>query len=143
MTIHELQGHWALLLGCALGAILAAAVLWHWLTSTSYAQLRRGRKVLRSKRKELHKSNQAVAAAERKVTKLHSRADREKPRDISEADESLADARALAKIAHDQVLIAENHLRRIIVEEYPPSKQARLRAKYQVCEVPDKRPFTF
>ena len=143
MTIHELQGHWALLLGCALGAILAAAVLWHLLTSTSYSQLRRARKVLRSKRKELRKADEVVAAAERRVAKLRSRADREKPRDISEADEWLADARALAKIAHDQVLIAENHLRRIIVEEYPPSKQARLRAKYQVCEMPDKRPFTF
>jgi hypothetical protein len=143
VTLNDLQGHWALLLGCALGAILAVVLLWHWLASTSYSRLHRGRKVLRSKRQDLRKANAVVAAAERRVAKLRSRPDREKPRHISEADESLADAQALAKIAYDQVLTAENHLRRIIVEEYPPSKQARLREKYQVSEVPDKRPFTF
>ncbi|MEX0976456.1 MAG: hypothetical protein WDZ50_05105 [Woeseia sp.] len=143
MTIDGWQEYWALLLGAFIAMCLAIAVLAHWFVSTAYRRLRRAQKALRAKRTEFNKAASVVAAAERKAKRLHDRADQAKPRHLLEADEALADARALAKIAHDQVLIAENLLRRIIVEEYPPAKQARLRVKYGVHEVPDTRPFTF
>ena len=47
-----------------------------------------------------------AAAAESEVERLQRRADRVKPRHLEEARERVADTRALAKIAHDQVLIA-------------------------------------
>lgn len=122
---------------------LAIVGVARWFVATAHRKLRRARKRLRAQRTEFRKAEAIVAAAEKKASQLHDRADKAKPRHILEADEALADARALAKIAHDQVLIAENLLRRIIVEEYPPAKQAHLRAKYGVHEVPDKRPFTF
>jgi len=53
------------------------------------------------------------------------------------------DAKMLAKIANDKVLIAENHVRRVIHEEYPPVKQERLRKKYLPAQAADKRRFSF
>lgn len=85
----------------------------------------------------------AVSALERKCERLQERADKVKPRHVEEARGELTDARALAKIAHDQTLIAENHVRRVIVEEFPPARQARLRARYRVGDEPTKKPFTF
>ncbi len=143
MTVDGWQENWALLLGAVLVICLTTVAFASWFVSTPYSRLRRARKELRAKRNEFSKADSVVVAAERKATQLHERADQAKPRHLYEADETLADARALAKIAHDQVLIAENLLRRIIVEEYPPARQARLRVKYGVQEVPDKRPFSF
>ena len=56
---------------------------------------------------------------------------------------TMQDAEALLKIATDQVLIAQNHVRRIIVEEYPPKKHEKMRNKY-LRQVDDKGlPFSF
>ncbi len=143
MTVDGWQEHWALLLGAVVALCIAVVALAQWFKSTAHSRLRHARRELRAKRSAFSKAESVVAAAQRKARRLHERADRAKPRHLHEADEALADARALAGIAHDQVLVAENHLRRIIVEEYPPARQARLRVKYGVQEVPDKRPFTF
>jgi Tfp pilus assembly protein PilX len=143
MSVDGWQEYWALLLGVVVAVCIALVALAHWFKGTARSRLRRSRKELLAKRSAFSKAESVVAAAERKARKLHERAERTKPRHLHEADEALADARALARIAHDQVLIAENHLRRIIVEEYPPARQAQLRVKYGVQEVPDKRPFTF
>jgi hypothetical protein len=53
----------------------------------------------------------------------------------------LQDARALAKIANDQVLVARNLLRKHILEEYPPKRHAVLRARYLGAEEIEKKPF--
>jgi hypothetical protein len=41
------------------------------------------------------------------------------------------------------VLIAENHVRKIIVEEFPPNRHERMRSRYLPGEREDGRPFTF
>ena len=55
----------------------------------------------------------------------------------------MQDAEALLKIASDQVLIAENHVRKIIVEEFPPKHHERLRRRYLPGEGDDGKPFSF
>ena len=50
---------------------------------------------------------------------------------------------ALLKIASDQVLIAENHVRKIIVVEFPPKHHERLRRRYLPGEGDDGKPFSF
>jgi hypothetical protein len=57
--------------------------------------------------------------------------------------EAVQDAEALLKIADDQVLIAENHVRKIIVEEFPPQRHDRMRSKYLPGDRRDARPFSF
>jgi hypothetical protein len=65
------------------------------------------------------------------------------PRRLAEAQGTLEDARALARIARDQVQIAENHVRLIIHEDFAPGRQQRLREKYLPETPPDRRPFSF
>ena len=62
--------------------------------------------------------------------KLGARADSVKPRHLQEVEEALEDALALAKIAHDQVMIAETRVRELILEEFPPQQHTALRAEY-------------
>ena len=85
----------------------------------------------------------AVEKAEYVAKRLHDNADRAKPRHLQEAKEALQDARTLAKIANDKILIAENHVRRVIVEEFPPVRHEAMRQKYLPDAARDKRPFTF
>lgn len=135
--------NWALIAASALVLVIAGFGLVHAAGSTARFRLRRAMKVLAGKRKLLRDALRRVSDAERTVEKFGRRADKVKPRHLSDSREALEDARALAKIVHDQLLIAENHVRRIIVEEFPPAKQQRLRAKYRVEAEPDRKPFTF
>jgi hypothetical protein len=66
-----------------------------------------------------------------------------KPSRLQAAREAVLDAEALLKIAHDQVLIAENRVRKIIVEEFPPKHHGRMRSRYLPGEREDGKPFTF
>jgi hypothetical protein len=66
-----------------------------------------------------------------------------KPVRLQEARDAVQDAGALLKIAEDQVLIAENHVRKIIVEEFPPNRHERMRSRYLPGEREDGKPFTF
>ena len=51
--------------------------------------------------------------------------------------------RSLAKIADDKAQVQANHVRRVIFEEFPPSRHEKLRARYLPQDVADKRPFSF
>jgi hypothetical protein len=82
-----------------------------------------------------------VAKATAKLERMRRRADSVKPRHAEEATGMLQDARALAKIANDQVLVARNLLRKHILEEYPPKRHAVLRARYLGAEEIEKKPF--
>ena len=64
------------------------------------------------------------------------------PRSIAEAAGALEDARALQKIAEDQLLIARNHVRKIILEEYPPQRHEALRQRFLPADEGDSKPFT-
>lgn len=137
------RADWALVLALIVLLAVALLAIAQAVRSSSRGQLRQALKVLGQKRRTLRRAAAQAAALQGEVERLEQRAGRVKPRHLEEARGRVADARALAKIAHDQVLIAENHVRRIIVQEFAPAKQARLRARYRVDEQPDKRPFTF
>jgi hypothetical protein len=143
VDVQWLRDNWALAAGLAMLLSVAVLALLYAARSSGRGQLRHARRTLREKRKALRKATAALAAAERRCQRLQRRADKVKPRHLEEARGEAADARALAKIAHDQVLIAENHVRRIIVEEFPPTRQARLRARHRLDDKPQKKPFTF
>ena len=74
---------------------------------------------------------------------MASRAGSIRPSSLQEAREKLEDAGALLKIARDRLMVAENQVRRVIFEEFPPARQESLRARYLPQDVVDKRPFTF
>lgn len=87
--------------------------------------------------RELHKvrSDQTAAKArlkkaEKRLAAIRRKADRTKPRVLSEAEEAVQNASMLVSITGDQVLRAEKILRDVIVEEFPPNRQDVLRNKH-------------
>lgn len=143
MNAEQLQTHWALVLASAAGLLLLVLAARHFMRTSARGQLRRTRKVLKRERGRLRKATAVADKAERRTTHLRQHVDRVKPRVLQESSEALADAKALAKIAGDRMLVAENHLRRVILEEFPPTQHERLRNRYLPDAGRDKKPFTF
>ena len=143
MNAEQLQTHWALVLAFATGVVLLILAARYFIATSPRGQLRRTRKALEREREKLRKAIAVVSKAERQKARLMQHVDRVKPRVLQESGEALADAKALAKMAGDRVLVAENHLRRVILEEFPPTQHERLRSRYLPDAGRDKKPFTF
>ena len=138
-----LKSNWALAIAALLGIIILLITLARLFRRSAAGQLRKTVAALARARQDEAKTLKSVDKAERIARRLHENADRAKPRHLQEAKEALGDARALAKIANDKVLVAENHVRRVIHEEYPPRRQEALRHKHLPSQERDKRPFSF
>lgn len=143
MNMALLRDNWALVFAAAVAMLAFAFVLIRRLADSASARLRQAGKRLAAERGRLRKAEAAVDRAERHVNALKKRAENVKPRFLQEAIGKAADSQALARIARDNVMIAEQRLRQVIHEEFAPAKQARLRAKYLPESPPDKRPFSF
>ena len=142
MDWNILKSNWALAVAAIIGFTIVLIVVAHLIRRSAWGQLRETIHTLDKARQDEAKALQSVDRAERVSRRLHDNADRAKPRHLQEAKDALQDARALAKIANDKILIAENHVRRVIHEEYPPVKQDALRQKYLPEPARDKKPFS-
>lgn len=127
--------------------VLVLAVAMHlalsgWQRSAS-GQLQQALSGMQEQRQAAAKAADVTQKAEARLDKLNQSRDKLRPSLLQEARDALQDARALQKIADDRLLVAENQVRRIIVEEFPPIKQLRLRRRYLPADVRDPRPFSF
>ena len=143
MTVDFLRHNWALVVAAALLLIIGVTTLVVLYRRSAAGQLSRTAKRAQQAHNNLAKAQKAVAAAEKRVSRLQKKAASVKPRVLQEAKEALQDAQALQKIAGDQILVANNHLRRVIYEEYPPARHEALRRKYLPDDKPDTKPFSF
>jgi hypothetical protein len=143
MDWNLLKSNWALIVAAILATIIVVILIVQLLRRSAGGQLRATLRDLKKARQEEAKALKTVKKAERIVARLQEKAERAKPRHLQEAQEALGDARALAKIANDKLMVAENHVRRVIHEEYPPVKQEKLRQKYLPEPARDKKPFSF
>ncbi len=143
MDIELLQRHWALAVAVLLFSIVGVVVILAVLRRTAWGQLRHTLSHLKTRRSEHAAALSAASRAEKTLSSLIPRADKVKPRLLQEAKDLLEDTRALVKIADDQLMIARNHVRRVIHEEYPPRLQERLRRKHLPDDQPDGKPFSF
>ncbi|MDX1403748.1 MAG: hypothetical protein R3192_04385 [Woeseiaceae bacterium] len=143
MNADILQSNWAAWL--ALGAILiaVAVIVPRLLQRTSSAKLKRVTRDMARARKALRKATRACRKAETRLERMTRRQERVKPRLLQEAKDALEDAKSLQKILGDKVLVTENHVRRVIYDEFPPTAHDRLRKKYLPQDIKDKRPFSF
>ena len=135
--------NWALAVAGVVGAVLALVIIGDLITRTSWGQLRQNLHFLAKARKIEAKAMKAVEKAEGIARKLDENAEQTKPRLLQEAKDSLQDARALAKIASDKLMVAENNVRRIILDEYAPVRQEALRKKYLPDAARDRKPVSF
>ena len=143
MSAEFITRNWSLVGATVLFAGIALFVLFRIYTDSAKGQLGARLRALRTRYQELDSAEKAVDRADRRLSRLTANAKSVKPRHVEEAREALDDARSLLKIASDQVLIAENHVRKVIVEEFPPKRQETLRIKYLRSEEGQEKPFTF
>ena len=143
MIIELLQRHWALAAATILAAAIVLFAAWRaWLDSPR-GRLHLARRRLREKELEARRQQKRLARLSAQLESLRRKADSVKPIRLQETKEAVEDAEALLKIADDQVLIAGNHLRKIIVEEFPPKRHERMRRRYLPGESGNDKPFTF
>ena len=135
--------NWALVVAAGIGVVLALVIIGNLITRTGWGQLRQNLHFLAKARKNEAKAMKAVEKAESIARQLDENAEQTKPRLLQEAKDALQDARALAKIANDKLMVAENHVRRIILDEYAPVRQEALRQKYLPDPARDKKPLSF
>jgi predicted metal-dependent phosphoesterase TrpH len=143
MTQALLQQHWALVVGSIVGGAALTFAAWRaWLDSPR-GRLAAARRRLRSAWLEARRRQQALQQLSARLAGLQKKAESVKPRRLEETAGAVQDAEALLKIAGDQVLVAENHVRKIIVEEFPPKRHDRMRSRYLPRERTDGKPFSF
>lgn len=143
MEWHFAKQNWALFGAMLVALMVAVTIAMQTLARTAWNRLRRARGDVEEERRKLSKAETAARKAEARVDRLMQKHDSVKPRVLQEAREALQDARALAKIADDRLMVAENQVRKIIHEEFPPRKQEKMRRKYLPDRVTDNRPFSF
>lgn len=143
MTLANLQQHWALVGASVLATAVLLFVLWRaWLDSPR-GRLAVARRHLRAALNTARKRQKMARSLAGRLDRLEATSESVKPTRLQEAAEAAQDAEALLKIAADQVLIAENHVRKVIVEEFPPKRHERMRRRYLPADGADRRPFSF
>jgi hypothetical protein len=143
MTPLFLQQHWALVAGSTVGGAALLFAAWRaWLDSPR-GRLAAARRRLRSAWLAARRRQMALQRASTRLAGLEKKAESVKPRRLEETAAAVQDAEALLKIAGDQVLVAENHVRKIIVEEFPPKRHDRMRSRYLPLDRTGGKPFSF
>jgi len=142
MTLEYLSKYWALVAASVLGTAVLLFVVFRAYQDSARGRLQATVKQLRSREQDARAARRAVDKAVAGLDRLRAKADSAKPRHVQEASEALEDARALQKIADDQVLIARNHVRKLILEEYAPKRHEAMRTRYLGQDPADQKPFT-
>jgi hypothetical protein len=143
MTLDFLQQYWALFMASIVGSAVLLFAGWRaWLDSPR-GRLQAARRRLRETEVAAKRQHKRLVQLSGRLESLRSKAESVKPLRLQEATEAVQDGQALLKIAGDQVQIARNHVRKIIVEEFPPKDHERMRSRYLPGEPEDGKPFTF
>ncbi len=130
MTMQWLVQNWALAAASVLGLAILLFVLFRLYAASPSGSIGAQAAILRNHKTVLMQAEARLEKATDRVSRLRSKADEVKPKLLSEAEEAIEDARALQKIAADQVLRTQKLLRDVILEEFPPNRQDGLRQKY-------------
>lgn len=142
MTLEFAMKNWALVAASVLGTAVMLFVIFRVFQDSARGRLLATVRQLADREQQARAARSAVDKAVAAVDRLRRNVDSVKPRRLQEASETLEDARALSKIADDQVLIARNHVRKIILEEYPPQRHEAMRGKYLRQDEANQKPFT-
>jgi len=143
MDIGFLRSDWAAWAALLLSILVTALVMRAIFKRSARGQLNHALRNVRESNKALHVATKDAQKANARLEKLSGKSDKVKPRILQEARDTLEDCRALVKILDDKNQVTTNHLRRVIYEEYPPSRHEKLRRQYLPQDIEDDRPFSF
>ena len=130
MSTDVLTNNWALIAAVIPALIALILILRILVDNSAGGQLSATLKEHQKSRKAFDVARKVSQKTATRAEKLASKAGNVPPRTLQEAREAAEDAKSLEKIAHDRVLVTANHVRRVIVEEFPPVKHEMLRNKY-------------
>ena len=142
MSPEFLTNNWALVAASVVGVAVLLLVLHRLWLQSPRGELGRARRRLKARHRALGRAENALRRRRKEFERLHARAASVRPRRLEEAGEAVEDARALAKIAHDQLLVEENLVRKVIFEEFPPRRQESLRRRYLRSDEERSRPYS-
>lgn len=143
MNLESLQSNWAGWLALAVLTLAIVLIIPILLKRTSRSKLNKVLSDMEATKKELRKIARAADKSEKKLQKMLANVERVKPRELQEAKDAVDDSKALTKILSDKMMVAQNHVRRVIYDEFPPARHDRMRAKYLPNDVKEERPFEF
>lgn len=143
MNRDFLIGNWALVVAAALLLAVAAVVVTALYRRSRSGRLRARVRALAAARRESTSAERRLQSLERQLDGLKARADKVRPSRITDIEGRHGDAQSLLKIAGDRQMIAENRLRQLILEEFPPARHEALRRRYLPDAEEVGRPFTF
>lgn len=143
MEIEFIRHNWAILAASVLGLAIFVFVAFRVFEDSTRGQLMRLVRAHDEKVRAAQRAHKVSIKAARRLQRIRGKGDSAIPENIQLASEALEDAQALKKIADDQVLIAANHVRKIILEKFPLGRHESLRARYLTDEAPSEKPFTF
>jgi hypothetical protein len=130
MTIDTLQQNWALLIASVLGLGIVLFVLFRASQDSRRGRLGSALTYLRDRERAAQKAAKALDKAGSRIERLSVRSESVPPKQADAARDALAEAQELQKLIDDQLLIARNNVRLLIVEEYPPKRHDAMRSKY-------------
>ena len=119
-----------LYIGLSIFLVIAVGVVLPNTLPTPRGRLNRQRRELKHRIYEHRKAEKTADKATRDHAKLHSRAQDVQPKLLREAEAHAKDMQTMLGHASDQVLVAENHVRRILLDEFPPAIHQQLLKKY-------------
>jgi hypothetical protein len=130
MTIDYLQQNWALLIASVLGLGIVLFVLLRASQDSRRGRLGSALTYLRDRERAAQKAAKALDKASSRIERLRARSESVPPKLADAARDALTEAQELQKLIDDQLLIARNNVRLLIVEEYPPKRHDAMRSKY-------------
>ena len=130
MSVDDLYQNWPILDAAVRGTGILLSVILRAFQDSVRGRLQAAVRQLRDRERDAQAAGKSVDRRVARLDRLTANADSVPPRLAQEASEFLEDARALQRIAEDQVLIVRNQLNLIITEEYPPKRHASMRSRY-------------
>ena len=130
MDTTSINEYVLLLIGLGIFLGISAGVILPNILPTPRGRLNRQSRELRHCLYQLRHAEKLAAKADRTYAKMKQQADRVQPNKLREAEAMTVDRKTMLGHAEDKVMAAQNHVRNVVLNEYPPVYQESLLRKY-------------
>lgn len=130
MDMTSINENVLLLVGLGIFLGISVGVILPNILPTPRGRLNRQSRELRHVRYELQQAEKLAEKANRTYAKMKQKSERVKPDMLRKAEVMAEDRKIMLKHAKDKVMAAQNHVRNVVLNEYPPVYQESLLRKY-------------
>ena len=130
MDATSINEYVLLLIGLGIFLGISVGVILPNILPTPRGRLNRQSRELRHRLYELQQAEKLAEKANRTFAKMKQQADRVQPNKLREAEIMAEDRKTMLGHAKDKVMAAQNHVRNVVLNEYPPVYQESLLRKY-------------